>query len=39
MLPTYDSIMVELSRVQKHIVLYEQVAATGLAFAPELSEF
>jgi hypothetical protein len=31
--PSYDSIVVDLSRVQKHIVLYEQVPAGGMAFA------
>jgi hypothetical protein len=29
MLPTYDSIVVDLLRVQKHIVLYEQVASAA----------
>jgi hypothetical protein len=29
--PTYDSIVVDLSRVQKHIVYYEQVPPAGVA--------
>lgn len=31
MRPTYYSIVVDASRVQKHIVFYEQVAVTGTA--------
>ena len=31
MLPTYDSIVVDLSRVQKHIVYYEQVPPARVA--------
>jgi hypothetical protein len=31
--PSYHSIVVDLSRVQKHIVLYEQVPAGGVDFA------
>jgi hypothetical protein len=30
MLPTYDSIVVDLLRVQKHIVFYEQVPPGGV---------
>jgi hypothetical protein len=29
--PTYDSIVVDASRVQKHIVFYEQFATAGTA--------
>jgi hypothetical protein len=36
--PTYDSIVVNLSRVQKHIVSYERVAPAGRFLRLDLSE-
>lgn len=32
MRPTYDSIVEDVSRVQKHIVFYKQVAPAGMTF-------